>query len=1020
MILLQMAHVSSPLTTVYEQLALPTLINYHDKAKDIVEALRAEDYEKVDYVVSNISVDEHIVVEDSPNRSQTLYSSDQRNKDADDDVYREIENAKSLSAVILNESKSVITAARHLVKAFRGRKNSLVAMNDNVDAIIATLNSHVNEVFALRPGGDGSGVIRKSLLQSPNDRLILSRNIINSISGLPDKLSSSIQCSRMAIKTLETILKQVKDPINLWEKRNVQLPGLTGHSFEAPVADFTVVHDAENVYEILLRMFAVAKAENSLTFFETSPATPRDQTEVENIVVHIKEGLAFLNECHDSETKKNSNFINLCYNNPKYANLSVNDDTFESTLLALNCFSKLFPEKMIAATKKAAEIQLVELQLFCADEEARTNSAKYALKQAITAQSEGELVRALQGVNNLKIEDNSVEEAEKELTKIRVNKRLCRDALRVAIGKKDEKDLEDALVKAEEVCLPPTDTALVSAKRELGVLQFAKLRRDAAIDELQRASSSNTIRDIRFALARAEICRVPQEHTLYALARQNLDHHLSMLKFADSNRKKFYNELSQKLDDSATSKNDDVDNSSETKRPLSSRHLSSGGRQNLVKNQTLIKCFRKEINEILNEKSERSPKTSSKRLSILLKYVDREKKEIPLDLLKAAQNALLAVSERQAKAEQICEKLEKAINDNSFSELASAIAGAETEQELLDIDDFDSSEKLFQLLAQAKENFAMLNMHRQSEEEEKICREISSARRNLKKAMLNDSGVSPLKEAVEAFRLVCDTLSPRSLTQASKEKKLSINLEPTTYIIDSRPGSKRTSKTKNNAQKQQERFKRNTKKLYRSNSVEKSINPSSNKKSDKRKNYAKPELSNTLPTRNRSKLKRVCSGKSQISPIHDEVPENQQKRMPTIEKKIDSQIPTTMEILDDDTKNVKLSNDFKSPNGTILKKRPSSAFDIRSREYVPSTMIAWEDMESKNIALLKKAEKSLKKIERDEVKRKENEEKQEFLDSIKDELIANLRSSIQSGDRLVLQAVLISDSKLRSHFFLID
>ena len=910
------------------------------------------------------------------------------------DIMNEIQRAKTQTNAILSESKVVLTAARHVVKSHLSKKRNLQAMNEKVDAVLAILSSFVTAHCSPHLRHKSTGMTRHSMLQSPNDRLVLSRNIINSLSGLPEKLLASINASRLSIQAFETALKHVKDPITTWENQNFHLPDSPRSRFEVHVVNFTTVHDAESVLSILQRLISVSKAENSLTFFETSPAvTPRDPTEVENIVVHIKEGLKLLAES-DSVDTNDSNFIDLCYNNPKFKTAATNKETFRCTLLMLDYFSKLFPERVIGAIKKTAEIQLVELKLFCVDEETRVNSARYALKQAIAAQSEGELVKALLAISDFTINDGTIDEAEKLLTEIRVNKRSCRDSLRIAIGRRNEQDLEEALSKAEELCLSPTDSTLVAAKKELDILRYQKSRQEAAIEELKIASTSTNIRDIRFALARAKVCHIAVNNPPLDEAKHNLNHLLSLANQAHSNEEAFYVALAQKIHGTKENLDLAISNPAGTTSSFSSRNLSRGRRRSFIKSDTLIQCFRNEIEQSLNGKTGKLSQSSSVRLTTLLKCAEQENKILPPEDLKAAKRAIEIVRGRQSKALELHKKLQSAIQENSLSELASALAISESEPEVLDHSNTENTEELFEMTAQAKENFAMLHINRNSEKYEVARQEISSARRNLKKAMLRESSVSPLREAVETFKLVCSALTPRSLSQISKEKKINIDPEPTTFFFDSQQTKKKTHKPKAKGQKQQERFKRKTKKLYRTHSTSKSnITHNNTDAPNNIKNNKK--IGEALPTQKVSGKHKRNTTTEHKNCIPQYANREEGKRRPGIEKSMDSSIPNRLEFLDDLTRNSKSSNKLS------LKHRPSSAVEIlpKSDYFPPTTMLAWEEIDNKNVALLRRAERSLKRIERDEEKRKEDAEKQEFLNSIKDELVSNLRSSIESGDR---------------------
>ena len=951
--------------SAYEELTLPTLILYYNKAKIIVEALQNHNHERVEQITSELSLDTCDEKEDTFVRLCTAKNLLCRN------TQQEIESVKSQTETILKESKAILTASRHVVKCYLNKKRSFDAMNGNVEALLAILYSFVKELCPSHLHHDTPGCIRHSMLQSPNDRLVLSRNVINALCGLPEKLIASINASRLSIKLLETALKQAREPIAIWRKSSLSTS--PRDLFNENAVDFASVHDAENVSNILQRLIAVAKAENALTFFETSPAVdPRDSTEVENIVVHINEGLKLLAESDDVGVSQ----IDLCYNNLKYKTAMINKENFPNTLLLLNYFSKLFPEKVIAAIKKTAEIQLVELKLFCVDEETRVNSAKFALNRAITAQSERELVKALQDIGGMTIKDDKIHEAEKLLTDIRMMKSACKDALRAAIGKKDEKELQDALCKAEEACLPQTDLIFVAAKRELDFLRFKNFRQEAAIIELQSSSASNKIRNIRFALARAKICRVPAENSSLIAARKNLQNLLSSANSEDKNEKAFYATLNEKLYDSPPKLYQE-------KRLFSSRNLSRGSKQKQVKNNILIHCFREKIDESLNGVTAQHSLFASTCLSILLKCANHENKGVSLEVIKAAQNAITTVSDRQEKAKKLYEKLDFAIQENSFSELASAIASADSEPEVLDHSCTDNPEELFEMAALAKEKFAALNLHRKSEEYEKARQEISFARKNLKKAMLHESSVRPLREAVEAFRLVCSSLSPRNFTQFNKEKKISFDSEAVTFTFDVSQYKNKCDEVKIHGQKQQQRFISKTRKLYRSHSRNKSLFRWVNRSSTvERKDTNKP----LTPRKHSDRQKKS---------INCGQPE-------TSESKARDNSENTPNSLN------QMKNFDKIFTRSSVKRRPSSAFESRaSGDIPPPTISAWEEIDNKNIALLRRAEKNLKKIEKNEEKQKENAEKQEFLSNVKLELIDNLRLSIESGDRQdIFQAIL--------------
>ena len=990
---LQDAEISSHLIEAYEHVAYSALTEHHDKASRIVKSLQNKHYENLVDIISkaeDLTLKE-IAIHKSNEITGTIETFTSKKKTLQIDLIQEIENIKKKAEVILNDSKCIFRAGRSVLKTFQIQQQNINSMKTNVKEILTLLSGFVNENGASRPGSDSANSIRHSMLQSPNDRMLLSRNIINAVSAFPDKLLSSIKCARLTIKAFETALKQVKEPIASWESKNSKLQESEENHFEVELADFTVVHDAESVLDILKRMLAVAKAENSLIFFQTSPSTPRDQTEVENIIVHLKEALKVLLES-EHNYGKDIKFIDLCYNRPNNTIIMTNKKQFPDTLLLLDYFSRLFPQRMIAGTKKAAEIQLVELQLFCADEEARLNSARFALKQAIVAQSEVEIAKALQNIteNKLTLSDSIVSDAEKELTKIRNAKRQCQESLKVAIGKKDEKELEETLLRAEKICLPPSDAVVVTGKRVLATIRFRKSRYTAAIEELQKVSFSNDVTEMRNALARARACQVSVEEAFYVKVHENLERHLRLSEVATARDKKFYDNLAMKLGSPSDESSIDFKTLFVGKRPLSSRHLTNGRIRSGAKTSRFTQYIQREIDAITLSKNFASP---SEHLRILLKYAAQEKEEIPLEIVKAAEKALETARGRQEKALTLKKKCEIALEKNSFTELASIVACAQAEPELLECKVSENKEELYDLTARAKEVFALLSMERKSEEEEKVRQQISLARRNLKKAMVIDSKGSSLREAVNAFRLVCKSISPRSFVEVQKEKKLIINPEPITYFYNAgRTNKTKTVKTKTGLPKQQERFLVNTQKLYRVISTENSNKLRGQAQSNKnvRPKTTASFRSNAMSAGRQAhiKVRRVHSEKSHGVQENSSTLNQQKKQnisnVSIVEKTSDQQLPQLPALA-----------------GSILRKRPTSALEPFKQvdNFIPYAKLAWEKVEDKNLALLRKAEKNLKRIEREEEKQKADEEKKEFLNSIKGELVSNLRSSIESGDR---------------------
>ena len=961
-------------------MAFPALKNCYERAEEIIVCFYKQEYVKVGEILTTAMNDVAIVEEKLLNainqNSMAEWEKDNQDKDNSRNS-RAVDFVKSESGVILSESKRVFRIIQCFTNTFRAKEQSLNAVENHLEKILETLKSFVNQY------GGGSrlndslpSLNRRSLLQSPKDRLILSRNIVIAFSNFPGMLMSSIISCRQTIKSFVKSIKQSKEQIIIWQKQNKPFFNQL-HNFKENLADLTVAEDAENVHAIIQRLIKVAEAENSLTFFETSSSTPKDRTERANIAVHIKDGLKILCES-DHITDSSTTCVDLCYNRSECSFFFSNQDKFPYTVTVLKCFSILFPERLMVARKKAAEIQLVELNLFNADEEAKQNSAKYALSKAIAAQNEKKIEKALQTVQFTRgITDATFIEAERVLRTIRLQKRSCRDALRVGIEKKDEKMLQEAITSAEKHNLSVSDPLLLSAKQTLERLRFCKNQEKASIEELRQVAHSNDFREIRFALAKARACNVPESNSYLQKIRKNFDRHQALIKLAETKDRKFFDSLKQKINysDKDSSHFDQLVVTSDS---VSLLQLENKEKQNSLVENMFIQYLQNEIDAVLSVNT--SGRINQTHLHLLLKYAEKEKKEIPKDICKASQTAMKIIDERQIKAKELQQKLVHALKEESIDDLALAIDSADADPVVLDCKVSENTEELVELTAKAKHCFALLNFQRKLEEKEKAEQHVSLARKKLKKALIQDGSGRPLKEAVETFRLVCSSVSPRFSNENDKqEKKINAYFNPKPVIFSDK--RKKTSefvsfRKKEIASKQEECFLVRSNKTYQSASSSKGL-------------INKPiQTKSASAAGTQTENNQILSGKG-------EAEKRQALSARPHEQGLKAQLTNSSDLINDISKS--------NSNSTILTSavRPRSAPEecYGKNDLTPPSKIAWSEIEKKNFALLRKAEKSLKKKEKKE-KKKEDVGKKEFLDNIKDELLANLQTSVNSKDRL--------------------
>ncbi|XP_078493289.1 uncharacterized protein LOC144748794 [Ciona intestinalis] len=558
----------------------------------------------------------------------------------------------------------------------------------------------------------------------------------------------------------------------------------------------------------------------------------------------------------------------------------------------------IFPIKVILKMKKSAELRLAELRLHFADLEAESNSVRYELGVAINSGSESDIMRALKSsAGRLHPHDVTVREAEEKLAQIRSEKQKCRETLLRATLEKSKDGLEAALLRADEIYVAPCEVVVVNAQRELMKIKFDLKRKKEALGRLTDAVESKDVDAVRSALSHAHVCQVFLNDPVMIEARRMLDR-------VEEKKKKKANEAGDEMKRIEEEVSRNLDNSKfllkKCKFPQSKLFLS----KYLLKNgtgsdfsQILIEGMSEYLEDVARDVGEgRITKRVYEDLRDALE--DAGKIGVPPDVVRRAEGALMKINEKRAKMVSLRSKLEVAVASDSLEDLASIIISAEASG-VLDFDVDDKVDAGYELLARAREKFAFLKEERRWEGEEKMKRRVSSARKSLKRAMMNEKEPGSLREAVEVFRMVCQPL------EGSKEG-----------------GVGRVSVVNENKEKNDQNKPRNGL-IHRTKT---------------------PSL----------RLKQIETNVRYFPQISEKEPK---KKM----------------------------------------KRPSTAISRIKTPSPPLPRIVWGG--ERNLQLLRKAEKNLRRLEEEEQERMEEEESKVMWKKMKINLEENLRVSMKFGDR---------------------